>query len=463
MTPIDWKENTDIRPGWLRERTSRHLGELIRLAMPAIMTRIGMYFLNMVDVAMVGNYSTDHLAWISLATQTLIMFFQVLGIGLFSAVLVFTASAFGAGNYLECGRIWRRNLPYALWTAGILMVICWPAETYFLILGQDPTVAAEASDLARIMVLGLPGFLLFFMSTMFLEGLGRPTIGFVVMVVANLVNIFLNWLLIYGNLGFPEMGATGSAWTTTAVRWVMGLGMAGYIWLAPSMRPLGIREPHGQRWSDWRDQRRLGNANAVGYSVEMAAFASLAIYAGWIGTLEIAAYGIIQQLGGIPLMASIGIGAAVSVRIGIAAGRKDRADTLLAGWTGFALCLFMMILGAGIILMLTNQLLDLFTDDIDVIVLIVPIMVLILLSMTIDALQMLMGSVLRGLKDAWWPTFVQSSLWFFVMIPLAWFLAIPYEMGVAGLIVGTLTACVMSVVVQILRFIWLMRKATPKI
>lgn len=462
MTPIDWKENTDVGPGWLRERISRHLGELFRLAMPAIMTRIGMYFLNMVDVAMVGNYSTDHLAWISLATQTLIMFFQVLGIGLFSAVLVFTASAFGAENYRECGRIWRRNIPYALWTAGVLMVICWPAETYFILLGQDPIVAFEASQLARIMVLGLPGFLLFFVSTMYLEGLGRPTIGFLVMIVANLVNVFLNWLLIYGNLGFPEMGAEGSAWTTTTVRWVMGLGMAGYIWLAPSMQAFSVRLPHGQRWSDWRDQRRLGNANAVGYSVEMAAFASLAIYAGWLGTLEIAAYGIIQQLGGIPLMASIGVGAAVSVRIGIAAGRKDRADTLLAGWTGFGLCLAMMVFGAGIILLLTNQLLDLFTEDMNIVALVAPLMILVLISMTVDALQMLMSSVLRGLKDAWWPTIAQSSLWFFVMIPLSWYLAIPYGMGVAGLIAGTLTACALSVIVQILRFVWLMRIGSPK-
>ena len=457
MTRTRWQAEDSHGSGWLRERLSRHLGELVRLAIPAIMTRIGIYFLNIVDAAMVGNYDTDHLAWVSLATQTLIMFAQVLAIGLFSAILVFTSSALGNKSLRECGRIWRRNLPYGIWSALIIIVICWPAETWFLMLDQTPENADIAGEIARVLLIGMPGHIFFFISTMFLEGLGRPKVGFAVMVVANLVNAFLNWLLIYGNLGFPEMGALGSAWTSTVVRWVMGIGTCAYVWFAPSMQQYGVREPHGQRWRDWKDQRRLGNATAVALTAEVAAFGALAIYAGWIGNVQIAAYNIISQVGGIPLMTAIGIGAATTVRVGIAAGRGDRADTILAGWTGLILTVILMALFGLVIIAIVEPVLDLFTEDVAVMALIIPIAVLMVVSMTTDAGQMVMSSALRGLKDDWWPTMIQSAVWAICMIPLSYYLAIKLEWGLAGLIAGTLASCSLSILLQAARFVWLTR------
>lgn len=451
------KESQGIDPQWLRDRLKRHFSELTRLALPAVMMRIGIFGLAMVDTAMVGHYATEHLAWLNLANQSVIMFALVVGLGLLGGITVYTANAIGADDHREAGRVWRRNMPFALGVGLLLLLSVWPAEYWLSFLGQPADKAFEGGKLIRILAIGLPGHMLFVCCVAFLEGVKRAEVGVYLMIGANIVNLILNYALIFGHWGMPEMGAEGSAWASTGVRWFMAVTAVGYVWLAPSVRGFGLRKPHGQKWSDWRDQRQMGYASAVSLAAEVLAFGALAIFAGWIGTVPLAAHGVVFQVVGIPLMISIGIGVASSVRVGIAFSRRDKADTALAGISGILLNFLLCGLFAIVIIFNIEPLLGIFTDDARVLAILVPPVVIYAIAMVFDASQMVASMILRGYRETWWPTYLQGFAFILVMLPACYIMAFPVGHGWAGLMEGMGIGVVTSWILQILRFQYLAR------
>lgn len=463
-----WAQQETHDKAWIIERFKRQFSELVRLAVPTMGMRIGMLSLGLVDMAMVGHYATDHLAWLNLANQSVIMFTNVVSLGLLMGIMVYTSNAFGSKNYQECGRIWRRNLPFTGLIGLIVLLISIPAPAILLALDQAPDVALESGKIIQILGFGMPGQILFISCFMFLEGVKRPDVGLKVMIIANIVNICLNYMLIYGveassTLGqiigsVPELGAEGSAWTTGTVRWVMGLSIAGYIWFSPSIRKFGVRDPHGQTWADWSDQRQLGYASGVSLAAEVAAFSGLAIFAGWLGTLPVAAYGVANQVNGLPLMIAIGIGGAGSVRVGIAFARRDRLDTVLAAISSIILTIIIVGGLALAILAIPTDLIAIFTNDPAIFDMLLPLTLLFVGTMFFDSMQMLVSNFLRGLKETWIPTMIQAFSFICIMLPASYYFAFTVDMGVAGLFLGTLIGVFVSLVVQLLRFHQLTRK-----
>ncbi|TNE64283.1 MAG: MATE family efflux transporter [Alphaproteobacteria bacterium] len=452
--------NPHLSRTWLKERLKRHFSELARLALPAVMMRIGILGLGMVDTALVGHYATEHLAWLNLANQSVIMFALVVGLGLLSGITVYVAGAIGADNPIEAGRVWRRNLPFTMAVGVLLVAMAWPAEYWLTLLGQTPEKAEQGGRLIRILALGLPGHMLFVNCTMFLEGIKRAEVGFYLMLAANLVNVALDYALIFGVWGLPEMGAAGSAWASTGVRWFMAGAAFAYVWWAPSIRPYGVRNPHGQHWRDWADQRQMGYASAVSLAAEVLAFSALAIFAGWLGTVPLAAHGVVYQVLGVPLMISIGIGVAASVRVGIAFSRRDRADTVLAGISGMVLNFVITGLFALVIYLFTAPLLEIFTKDGRIVLLLLPFAIVYTAGMVFDASQMVASMILRGFKETWWPTVLQAFSFAFVMLPACYVLAFPVGHGLQGLMEGMLIGVTVSWLLQVARFVQLSRRVS---
>ena len=447
---------------WLRERINRHVSEIVRLSIPAVMMRLGLMTLSIVDTAMVGHYATEHLAWLNLANQSIIMFTLVVALGLVSGVMIMTVAAFGQDDFEECGRVWRRSLPFAVIIALVMVAICYPAEYWLSLMGQSDEKAAQSGSLIRILSLGLPGHLLFACSVMFLEGIKRPGIGFWIAIGANIVNVIVNYVLIFGHWGMPELGAEGSAWASTGVRWFMALGVFAYVWYAPSLRKYNVRPRYTGDWKSWREQRHIGYASGVSLGAEVGAFSALAIFAGWISTVALAGHGIILQLLSVPVMIAIGIGAATSVRAGIAFSRKDRLDVRIGGWTGAAICFFVIIPFTIAIALKGEAAVRIFTSDAAVFEVVVPLMLLVGVTVIFDAMQMILSFTVRGLREKWWPTALQSFAYVGVMIPVCYYLAIERELGLWGLVMGTLVGSVVAAVLQGWFFQYLTRPASEK-
>lgn len=425
------------------------------MAVPATCSRLGLLAMSFVDTVMVGHYATRELAWLALANRSVVMFLLIVAIGLLMGVLVMTSMAFGRGDFAAAGGVWRRSMPYAACIGLGMTAVTFTAPVLMPVLAADPIVAERSARLVLILGLGLPAHLIFFCSTAFLEGVRRPHVPMLTLLAANALNVGLNYVLIFGHLGFPELGAAGSAWTTTIVRWCIAALLVGYIVLAPAMRRFDVRGAPRARWRDWAGQRAIGYASAVSIGTEVAAFAGLAVIAEKLGALELAGQGIVFNVLGVPFMVAVGFGAATAVRIGIAHGRGDRRDTAVAGWTGLGAGSALIGLGACVIASFPAAIFALHSSDPELARITVPAIAFIALVTVFDGGQATISMGLRGLGETWWPTAIQAVAYLLLMLPLSWLFALVLGRSLIGLLEATLIASVFAVAGQCLRFWWL--------
>ena len=328
-------------PPTLFVRIRGHSGNILRLAGPVVVARSGMMILALADTIMVGRYSAQELAYQSIGLAP-IMAIMVAGFGLIQGTQVMTAFNMGAGTPQECGAVWRRSLVFAGLIGCLSFILTLFGELFFNAVGQDPDIAEHGGDVLLVVGLSLPPMLIFVSSSYFLEGLRRPKPAMLMMVAANIVNVFLNWLLIYGNLGAPEMGALGSAWATTGVRIFMAVMIVGYIWYLHDHERFAIRVRAAKGWRLWAQQRRIGYGAGASSAVEASAFAAMNLFAGLISAVALGAFAISLNILAIAFMAALGLGAATAVNVGSAHGRNDISDVTLAGWTGVGLTILIL-------------------------------------------------------------------------------------------------------------------------
>ncbi len=432
----------------------RQFSELVRLSLPIVLQRLGIMVMGIVDTMMVGRFSARELAYQSIGyvpVTTVI----IISIGLMMGTMVLTSNAYGAGQYRKCGRIWRRSLPYgfALGMAGF--VLCLFGAPILLMLGQQPDIARGGGAVMQAVAIGIPMTCLMLACTFFLEGINRPLPGMIFMALANVVNIFLNWILVYGHMGFDPMGAVGSAWATTLVRTFLAVGMILYIWNMTDHDLFGIREKVDMRLRKWKRLRHIGYGAGLTNGAEHTGFATLQTFGGWIGPLTLGAMAIAFNVYGIPYMIGYGIAGATAVRVGIALGRRDHRDLLLAGSCGIMFNFVLMLPLLGLLLIYPVQIAGFFTTDPALIVATVPLIILSAWMLLFDSAQTVIGNGLRGRRDVWTPTALYFFSYIIVMIPLAYYLAFSLDRGAEGLFESTVIASLISFILLLVRFYYL--------
>jgi MATE family multidrug resistance protein len=274
----------------------------------------------------------------------------------------------------------------------------------------------------------------------------------IAMISMNALNVLLNWVLIYGHLGFTEMGAAGAAAATTIARLGLAIMLFAYIWYMRGQHDYGIRVRQRTRWRDWQHQRQLGYASGASGALESTAFTSLTIFAGWLGTYALSAYSIALNLLSLIFMAAVGISTATAVRVSMAHGRHDYQDLALAGWSGLGINTVLMTLFGLLLLIFPEPLAALYTDDPRLIALVAPVIAFTAYIMIADGGQIVMLSALRGRGDAWKPALAHAVSYILIMVPVSWWLAFELGHGVMGLVEGILIASIISMVILGTRF-----------
>ncbi len=433
---------------WLKSRVSRHVRAMMSLAWPAMVSRIGIISLGFVDTVLVGRYSTQELAYLNLGSSTLIILVLVMSMGLLIGTLVYVADAYGRKNYKECGQVLKRSLPYA-GSVGLLVILVFiPSKFILSLLGQGPDLAHEGGRIMFILAFGIVGHLFYISCAFFLEAIGRAKIAIYVMIIANIFNLFMSYSLINGLWIFPELGAEGSALATTILRLLMGFGLWGYLYFSPSFKKFGLREPVKTHWKDWKDQRHLGYASSLSLGAELAAFSALSIFAGLIGALELAIFGVVLNIMSVPFMLASGMGVAASVRVAVSKSRNDRDDATTAGWTAVGLSSIMVGLGGIFLYYLPEQIVSFYSDDPYLISGAAASVAFAAFVLILDGGQTVLASALRGLGEKWGPMYIQSFSYIVVMIPLSYWLSNPMGHGVMGLVEAILYASIVSCVLQ---------------
>jgi len=448
-----------IRPGesWLRARVRRHVLELLRLALPVIVARAGLLFMALVDTIFVGRYGSDDLAHLSIANAA-IGLMMATGTGLVLGTLVMTANALGRNRPEECGAVWHRSLIYGGAFSLVMAVLCHFMEPVLILTGQTPELSKAGAEIAIILGWGIPAAAVYTVTAFFLEGLKRPLPGMVAMIAANVLNALVNWLLVFGNLGFPALGADGAAWASTASRIFLALCLVFYVWIMPGQAGFGVRHWQGWRWREWAQQRRLGYGGGASIFLEAGAFTALTFFAGLLGTLPLAAYSIGLNLISLIFMVALGLGAATAVRVGVAHGRRDLKDMVLAGWVGLGVNSVAMALFGAVLWFWARPIAEAYTNDPALIPLLVPVILVATFILVVDGGQVVVANALRGRGDVLTPTLLHTVSYIVVMTPLGWLLGVHLARGAHGLFEAILIASVVSVSLLASRFHLLARR-----
>ncbi|MSP67815.1 MAG: MATE family efflux transporter [Alphaproteobacteria bacterium] len=429
-----------------------HVRSTLALAWPVVLSRSGVLFLVVVDTAMTGHAGGDELAYLAIGVTPQFPLLLA-GVGLLMGTMILTAQAAGAGSLRECGAVWRLGIAHALAYGLVLATLLWFAGQPFLrLVGQAPELVAGGGAVVRAFALGLPAILLFVATALFLEGIGRPRPAMLIMIGANVLNALLNWVMIYGNLGATALGAEGAMLATTIVRWLAAAALVAYALAMPDAGRYGLRGGGARALVRPARFRRLGYPLALTMSMEATCYATVAIFAGWLGAAPLAAYQINLNLMALVYMAAIGFSIAASVRVGHAVGRQDTPAAALAGWTAMGLALLLMTAFALVFLIVPAPLAELYSTTPAVLAIAVPAMLVAAANLPFDGLQAVAMGALRGAGDVWMPLVLFLAAFWGVSVPLAYALAFGTDFGVAGLLGGLLGGVMTASLLLAVRF-----------
>ncbi len=430
--------------------------DLLNLAWPVVINRLGVMTLGVVDTIMVGRYAAEHLAYfgIGLVTSNILVLILV---GLLMGVPVLVAQNYGARDFNGCAAIWWQSVPYAIGLGFLGLLICSFGEPLLLLFGQAPELARAGGAISTIAGLSFPLLTLYLATSMFLEGLRRVRPGMVIIVLANVVNLVANYLLIYGAFGFPEMGAEGAVWASFCVRLAQLIAILLYVWWMPGAERYGLRALPRWSWEAGTKMRRIGYMTSIGMGIEHVAFNALVLFAGVLGTVVLAAQVITINVFALGFMLGLGISVANGVRVGNAHGAGHNETAQQNGWLGLGVQ--MVVLGGIGLLISSNasQIVAFYSSDRAVQDMGSAMLAYLSLFLLVDGGQTLMAQSMRARGDARTPMYIHLVSYGLVMIPMTYVFCFPLGRGALGLVDSTVLSSFLSLGLGMLGFARLRR------
>jgi MATE family multidrug resistance protein len=284
------------------------------------------------------------------------------------------------------------------------------------------------------------------------------------MLGANIVNFGLNWVLIFGNLGAPEMGAVGAAIASTIARFAAAFAMIAIILMQVDTRRAGVTGPWETFWGPggWRSgylMRKLGLSAGLSNGFETVGFAAMSLFAASLGPLALDAYSISHNLVSTLFMVGLGLAVATGVRVGIETGRGRPDEAAFAGWTGLLVAFVTMSVLGALVWAGRHEIAAVYTSDPDIMARAAALFAISALVFVPDSAQVVMGQAVRALGDAWIAIFAYILTFIVLMIPLGWWMIHPGGWDERGLVVAIIVACALAVVLLAWRFRVLTRGA----
>ncbi|NEX92208.1 MATE family efflux transporter [Caulobacter sp. 17J65-9] len=433
-------------------------GELLRLAWPVVLARLGIMTMGLTDAIVVGRHSAEQLGFHALGwAPTSVMLTTAVGVLL--GVQVMTARRIGEGRRDLTGAVLRRGLVYGAWLGvAAMLALALLGPVFLHHAGLDPALADGATGPLRVFSLSLFPYLISVVCTYFLEALGRPKPGMVAMWVANGVNLAANLWLVPGTSGLPVEGAVASAWATFIARTVLAVWLLVFIARLPEARDLGIFKKPTDGPEVAREQRKIGYGAGASYFIEVGAFAGMTIIAGQFGGVEVAAWTIVLNISAIIFMGPMGLAAATGVLVSRAYGARDRHGVVRSGLIGFGVTVVLTLLICAIVWPGASLIAGSYTRDPALLAVAVPALVLACLFFVADGLQVVAAQALRARADVWLPTAFHLTSYGLIMLPLGWLFAHPLGLGVDGMVWAVIVASLVSAALLCGRFLLLARR-----
>ena len=439
----------------MTQTTSSHLRAITILGLPLIGSHVAQFAVSLTDAVMLGRYDVEALAAEVLGTTLFFVLF-IMGSGFAFAVMPMVAKAQGAGEGTQVRRVTRMGL----WVSGLFGLVALPillaSEPILVLAGQEAQTAALAGDYMRINGWSILPALMVMVLKSYLAALERTRVVFWVTVVAVAVNALGNWLLIFGNLGLPEMGIRGAAIASVIVHSVSFLLLALYALKATPEHRIFARF--------WKvDREAFGEVFRLGWPIgltnlaEVGLFAASSLMMGWIGTVALAAHGIALQIASVTFMVHLGLSNVATIRAGNALGRGDGDDLRQGARVILVVSGLVAALTVAIFLTLPELLLGGFLrpDDPDraaVIAIGVSLLAAAALFQVVDAAQVMTLGLLRGVQDTRVPMILAGVSYWVIGVPVSYGLGFYTSLGGVGIWLGLALGLFCAAVLMSWRF-----------
>jgi MATE family multidrug resistance protein len=409
---------------------------MMRLALPVVLAEIGWFAMSIVDTVMVGPLGPAAIGAVGTG-GILFMTLMVFGIGTLSALDTFVSQNFGAGRIDECHRWLFAGLQLSLVLSVGLMIVAVVGVAWLPAFGFHPDLLPQLERYTKHLVWSTPPLLAYVVFRRYLQAMNLARPVMIALVFANLMNVFVNWVLIFGNLGMPAMGVVGAAYATVASRIVLAISLFGVIVYRERGTPSGLHDvPLQWEWRRVWQVFQLGWPAALQITLEVGVFAAASALAGRIGPLAAAANQVVLNIAGFIFMIPLGIGSAAAVRVGHAVGRRDATGVRRAGWAALGLASVVMTGSAVLMFVMPGAMIRVYSSDPTVIEVGIVLLFICSVFQLFDGLQTVATGALRGLGDTQTAMVFNLIGHWLIGLPIGYWLCFSKGWGVAGLWTG---------------------------
>jgi MATE family multidrug resistance protein len=406
---------------------------MLLLAIPVVLAELGWVTMGLVDTLMVGGLGPAAIGAVGIGTS-LFMGVCIFAMGLLLGLDTLVSQSFGAGSLDECHRWLVQGVVLSVLLTVPITIVLRVMASLLGAWGLSPEVLVLLRPYLEVLTWSVLPLLLYASFRRYLQGMGVVRPVMFALFTANIVNAVVNWILIYGKLGAPEMGVRGSAWATVIAR----VGMAGVLLAVIVQRERGKRPglfatPLRIEITRLRRLVHLGLPAASQVTLEVGVFAAATALAGRLAPASLAAHQIAVNLAAFTFMVPLGVASAGAVRVGQAVGRRDAAGAARSGWTALLFGAFFMSCSAAAFLLVPRYLIGAFTPDATVINIGVSLLFVGAIFQLFDGVQGVATGVLRGLGDTRAAMLWNLAAHWFIGLPLGYALCFFAGYGVVGL------------------------------
>lgn len=412
------------------------LHEVVRMAWPIMLGAMSWVIMDFVDKIFVSRLGVDNLAAIGSAgiwAYTLGVFF----VGIAGCVSTFSAQSLGRGNRENCSRFAWQGI-YISIAASSMVLLIWPlSQPLFERMGHAPEVVELELTYFRIRVLGFAFIAWQAALAGFFQSINRPIIPMYAALAANVTNVVLDYVLIFGKLGAPALGIAGAA-IATVVSIAFQAVLLQAIFMGKAVdREYGSRRTWRFDWVKMRDLFAIGWPSGVSSFLDVASWSIFTSFiVGGFGTVQLAAHTAAISFMHLTFIPAMALGMATTPIVGRWIGRGDIRTAKLRAYTATRLAIvFMVIIGATLAI-LGPYLMRVFSSDPEVIGLGYSLLILAAIFAGFDAITIVLAGALRGAGDTRWMMITLSIGAYGVALPLAWLFAHPMGLGARGAWIG---------------------------
>lgn len=426
---------------------------LVRLALPLVIGQLSGIGMQVVDNVLAGHLGPHVLGATAVGGNVFSLALMAI-VGVMMALPPSVAQLDGAGRRQEVGPLFRQALYLALGLGALLQqTVWWGGPALVAATGIDPSLAAGTDAFLRAISLGTPALGLVVTCRGLSDGLSLPKPGMVFGLLGLALLAPVGYVLMYGRLGLPPLGALGSGLATALVLWLEALAFALYLRASPRYRALGWER--GRRGPDPAvilGLVRLGAPMAISVLLEVGMFSAAGLLIGRFGAIAAASHQLALNVAGVAFMVPLGLAMAITVRVGLAAGRGDAAGVRRAGLVGIGLTLLTQSISCAVMVGLPHAIIALYTRDAAVTAGAVTLLWFAALFQFSDGIQVAANGALRGLKDTQVPMVITAFSYWVAGMPVGWLLAYPAGLRAPGMWIGLIVGLSCAAALLLTRF-----------